>query len=1000
MTIWDDVVGGGPILPSPGVGDIVSPAETEPKSSPERSGLWDQVATDVEKATDGFDPGYIDEIRTVNVASDLIVNTPAIGTAEHAIAAQVPPEHRYAVLERVAEQAREQQPNQRAGFGARLGTSFVQGAADLAIPIAEDIGAIPTLDPDQERFKQALAHARETGDPIMSESFIGSNLQKTARMLPPMAVMASSGKILGGGTRALGAGRAATAAATATGVSGSSLPMMYDQTYDSMIGEGIDPEIAETTAMVSAPIEAAIESILPDPFSGYSALFKGSVREIAKKLVVENTKNYGKELSEEALQGLTQATAMEVARQIDEDIPGKGVGEIFKQGWEATKESAVPLGMIMAPGMTASSVQTARMSSQRAQQYARALEKRQIREFLNRQQSSDTDSSVPADPVVVDVDENGFAKFAPESGTLGIPRSEMPQIKSEQRGALANFVRARGVGFDRTEVIPADLKPSQAEYSPEKVEQAREFEGPERAIVVSDDGYVIDGHHQWKKSLDDNPNEPIPVVRLGAPATQVIDLVREFPSSETDDATSPTVPVPAVEPQSPDIPETSQNFPTRSTGSSEFTNETVESTSVTPKLKPSESETEGGNESTPPEPASNEAMYPLPDNVRNEEEADMVRNRLAAGLLVPETTYDLYQDYLRQKRDSKNQPRRRLDDRREPPSLVPEPREGGDLTDDASAQGADDTVSPRDLEDTRGQGIQYHGARGEVTLDDEGYSNENNIYGGFNTFYTTDAKDVAQGYGRKKPNAKVYRVTEKEPVRFYDMEQPIDDAERFTQLFGTNAKGEPDDILVDALASLKAEGLVNPNLRQVMDEIRAESQNYAMSKSDVQELFDTATYNLQQEGFGGMSHVGGLRTNRPAHTVKIYFDPVNQLDLEDDAVSPRPADIQPSAEPSGETGTTPTTDSSVARSDEPAEMPVADTDAAQGEDQAPKARADDKALAEADAADTVSGDSPKQISQAEQETPELLFGELQLELQKAGMNYVGTDEQAIENNGT
>jgi hypothetical protein len=44
-------------------------------------------------------------------------------------------------------------------------------------------------------------------------------------------------------------------------------------------------------------------------------------------------------------------------------------------------------------------------------------------------------------------------------------------------------------------VLASSLKPSQAEYSPEKVERARGPEGPERSIRVSADDHVADGHH-------------------------------------------------------------------------------------------------------------------------------------------------------------------------------------------------------------------------------------------------------------------------------------------------------------------------------------------------------------------------------------------------------------------------------------------------------------------------------------------------------------------------
>lgn len=122
-----------------------------------------------------------------------------------------------------------------------------------------------------------------------------------------------------------------------------------------------------------------------------------------------------------------------------------------------------------------------------------------------------------------------WTKFAPESGTLNVPRAEMPQIKAEHRGALVNFLEARGVVTTQEEVPAASLKPTQQEFSPAKVKKAKAFKGGDRSILVSADGHVVDGHHQWMAKLD--ANEPIKVIRLDAPISQLLEQVKEFPSS-------------------------------------------------------------------------------------------------------------------------------------------------------------------------------------------------------------------------------------------------------------------------------------------------------------------------------------------------------------------------------------------------------------------------------------------------------------------------------------
>jgi len=131
-----------------------------------------------------------------------------------------------------------------------------------------------------------------------------------------------------------------------------------------------------------------------------------------------------------------------------------------------------------------------------------------------------------------------WSAFAPETGTLGVPRAQMPQIRAEHRGALANFLKARGIDSKPAEMPPGDLKPTQAEFSPARVEQARQRQGGDRSILVSSDGYVVDGHHQWLARRADG--KPVSVIRLDAPIQEVLAQVAEFPStSNAGGATAP-----------------------------------------------------------------------------------------------------------------------------------------------------------------------------------------------------------------------------------------------------------------------------------------------------------------------------------------------------------------------------------------------------------------------------------------------------------------------------
>jgi hypothetical protein len=189
------------------------------------------------------------------------------------------------------------------------------------------------------------------------------------------------------------------------------------------------------------------------------------------------------------------------------------------------------------------------------------------------------------------------------------------------------------------------------------------------------------------------------------------------------------------------------------------------------------------------------------------------------------------------------------------------------------------------IEETRGGGVQFHGSSRPISDFDEGHFAEGNFYG--NGFYTTDALDIAHNYGKKGGKSGgerfVYQIREKTPVNMYDMEAPISPEIR-AQLDGFR----------NELIDLALEN--NPqSLRELFDEVRAESADLRYSKADVNEIFDDITSNLEKLGFGGMTHKGGKLTKSPAHDVKIYFNP--KRDLEVTRIDPDARRTAPAATP-------------------------------------------------------------------------------------------------------
>lgn len=123
-----------------------------------------------------------------------------------------------------------------------------------------------------------------------------------------------------------------------------------------------------------------------------------------------------------------------------------------------------------------------------------------------------------------------WVAFPADTGTLGIPRAEMPQIKSTDRGAFIQFLQGKGIGYEKVELQADDIKPTQAEYSPAKTARWADTEGggSDRSVLISSDNYVLDGHHQWMAAHI--TGEPIQAIRIDAPIHRLLNLTYEFPS--------------------------------------------------------------------------------------------------------------------------------------------------------------------------------------------------------------------------------------------------------------------------------------------------------------------------------------------------------------------------------------------------------------------------------------------------------------------------------------
>ena len=116
-------------------------------------------------------------------------------------------------------------------------------------------------------------------------------------------------------------------------------------------------------------------------------------------------------------------------------------------------------------------------------------------------------------------------------GDLGIPRRLMPQFTSPRDNqSFTAFAEKRyGIKSQRATRRAARLKPSQEEINRERVEDVQEDIvekklDPNVPLIVSRDGYVIDGHHRWAAYKSHHPGKKLPVLLVNASARDVLSV--------------------------------------------------------------------------------------------------------------------------------------------------------------------------------------------------------------------------------------------------------------------------------------------------------------------------------------------------------------------------------------------------------------------------------------------------------------------------------------------
>jgi hypothetical protein len=119
----------------------------------------------------------------------------------------------------------------------------------------------------------------------------------------------------------------------------------------------------------------------------------------------------------------------------------------------------------------------------------------------------------------------------PKQGNLGFKRKEMPQIEGKNVPKFLDFLKTNGVKFTEKLVDSKSLKPTQNQFNQEKIQGMIDAidKKKQNPIMVSKDGFVIDGHHRWLAHY--NLGRKMPVYQIDLKIDDALDMMHEFPLS-------------------------------------------------------------------------------------------------------------------------------------------------------------------------------------------------------------------------------------------------------------------------------------------------------------------------------------------------------------------------------------------------------------------------------------------------------------------------------------
>lgn len=114
---------------------------------------------------------------------------------------------------------------------------------------------------------------------------------------------------------------------------------------------------------------------------------------------------------------------------------------------------------------------------------------------------------------------------------LGVPRIDMPQIKSSDMDDFVRFLKGKGVSVRKTKVPVGQLKMTQLEINTDKVVKLMGAESSHlsKVVLVSKDMFILDGHHRIAALFNKDKYYKVDILHVNLKIDSLLKLSKEYP---------------------------------------------------------------------------------------------------------------------------------------------------------------------------------------------------------------------------------------------------------------------------------------------------------------------------------------------------------------------------------------------------------------------------------------------------------------------------------------